>query len=1221
MKNYRDLYEQLINLLNQKILFLDGAMGTMLQRYKLSEEDFRGDRFADHELNLKGNNDILCLTRPDVISEIHEKYLEAGADIIETNTFNANAISQEDYQTQDLSYEMNLEAARIARAACDKFTDKPRFVAGSMGPTNQTASMSPDVNNPGFRKKYFEDFCKAYKEQASGLIDGGADILLIETITDTLNCKAAIFAINELCRERGIDNPPLMISGTVIDSSGRTLSGQTTEAFLNSISHAQNLLSVGLNCSLGPKQMRPFVEEMSSKAPYFLSIYPNAGLPNEFGGYDETPQDMVSVLKDYAESGFVNIVGGCCGTTEHHIKKFADTLIDSAPRSIHYLDPYLRLSGLEPLTIRPDSNFINIGERTNVAGSRKFARLIKEENFEEATQVARQQVENGAQIIDVNMDDAMLDAKESMISFLNIIAVDPDISRVPVMIDSSKWEVLEDGLKCIQGKGIVNSISLKEGEEEFKSHARTILDYGAAVIVMAFDEQGQATSFERKIEICERAYNILVDEVGFNPRDIIFDTNILTVATGIEEHNEYALNFIKAAQWIKENLPGAYVSGGVSNLSFSFRGNNKIREAMHSAFLFHAISAGMDMGIVNAGQLEVYDEIEPELLELVEDVILNRREDATERLIEYADKHKSDSNEKAQVKEEWRSLSLEERLGHALVKGILEYLDEDVNEALETYERPLDIIEQPLMNGMSRVGELFGSGKMFLPQVVKSARVMKKAVSILMPYLEDSLRSEAGSRKAGKILLATVKGDVHDIGKNIVSVVLSCNNYEVIDLGVMTPSELILETIKKEKVDIVGLSGLITPSLDEMVHVARELEREGYEIPLLIGGATTSKVHTAVKIDNNYSAPVVHVLDASLSVPVVSKLLNPEKQTGFSEGIIKEYSKLRDNHEKRQARKNLVSFEEAKANRMEFDAEKAIICRPKKLGKQVIENQDLSVLREYIDWTQFFITWEMKGKYPKIFDHQRYGEEAKRLFKDANDLLDSIIEKNSIQAKGVFGLFHANSIGEDIEVSGSSEKIVFHMLRQQSKKDKANLSLADFIAPVGTEDYIGFFAVSAGFGVKELADSFRDNHDDYNALMTEILADRLAEAFAEYLHKEVRENHWGYAKDDPDSIEDILRVKYTGIRPAPGYPSLPDHSEKIKLFDILGVQDKVGIELTESFMMLPAASVSGIYFAHPDSRYFPVGRIAEDQITDYASRKNLDKDYIEKMLQNNLAYK
>jgi 5-methyltetrahydrofolate--homocysteine methyltransferase len=1225
MKNYQELYNILSNTLAQRILFLDGAMGTMLQRYKLNEQDFRGDRFVDYQGNMKGNNDILCLTQPKIIQEIHEKYLEAGADIIETNTFNANAISQDDYSASDLVYEINYEAARIARLACEKFSDdKPRYVAGSMGPTNQTASMSPDVNNPGYRKKYFDDFVAAYKEQARGLIEGGADILLIETITDTLNCKAAIYAINELCHEMNIDIPPLMISGTVIDSSGRTLSGQTTEAFLNSIAHAKNLLSVGLNCSLGPKQMRPFVEEMSKKAPYYLSIYPNAGLPNEFGGYDESPRDMVDVLGEYAEAGFINIVGGCCGTTEQHIAEFQKTLKNAKSRQIPKIDKYLRLSGLEPLTIRQDSNFINIGERTNVAGSRKFARFIREEDYETATQVARQQVENGAQIIDVNMDDAMLDSVESMKAFLNTIAVDPDICRVPVMIDSSKWEVLEAGLKCIQGKGIVNSISMKEGEEIFKKQAETILNYGAAVIIMAFDELGQATSLERKTEICQRAYNILVNEVGFNPRDIIFDMNILTIATGIEEHNNYAVNFIEAARWIKENLPGAYISGGVSNLSFSFRGNNMIREAMHSAFLYHAIKAGMDMGIVNAGQLEVYDEIEPELLELVEDVILNRREDSTERLIEYSERHKGDSNEKEEKIEEWRSMPLEDRLSHALVKGILDYLDEDVNEALAKFDIPLEIIEQPLMNGMARVGELFGSGKMFLPQVVKSARVMKKAVSILLPYLEDSLTSGAGSGKAGKILLATVKGDVHDIGKNIVSVVLSCNNYEVIDLGVMTPSEVILETVKKEKVDIIGLSGLITPSLDEMVHVASELEREGYDIPLLIGGATTSKLHTAVRIDKNYSAPVVHVLDASLSVPVVSKLLKTEAKTDFTSGLNNEYTQLRENHEKRQATKSLISYEKARDNKFSFDAEKANITEPKHLGNQILKDVDLSILREYIDWTQFFITWEMKGKYPRIFDHPKFGEEAKKLFNDANELLDKIIAEKSIQAHGIFGIYKANSIGEDIEVNtGNGENVIFNMLRQQTKKDKANLSLADYIAPkeLGIDDYIGFFAVTAGFGVKALANLFRTNDDDYNALMSEILADRLAEAFAEYLHKEVRENHWGYSKDGSDSVEDLLRVKYSGIRPAPGYPSLPDHSEKIKLFDILHVQDNVGIELTESFMMMPAASVSGIYFAHPESRYFPVGRIAEDQVEDYSERNGKSKEKVEKMLQNNLAYK
>jgi len=1218
--------------LEKRILILDGAMGTMLQRHKLSEKDFRSDRFKDHHLDIKGNNDLLSLTQPDIIRNIHRAYLDAGADIIETNTFNANGISQMDYDMQDLVYEINYESAKLAKEACLEYSEKdstrPRFVAGSIGPTNQTASMSRDVNNPAARNFYFDDFVKAYTTQINGLIDGGADILLIETVFDTLNCKAAIFAISRIFDQ----NPefskriPVMISGTIVDRSGRTLSGQTIEAFLTSISHTPNLLSIGLNCALGSEQMRPHIMELSEKAQCFTSLYPNAGLPNEFGEYDESAEFMANVVRSYADAGFLNIVGGCCGTTPTHIKAMADAVKDMTPRKLPSINKTLRLSGLEALNVRSDSNFINIGERTNVAGSRAFAKTILAGDFEKALEVSRQQVENGAQIIDVNMDEGMLDSEQAMTTFLNFIAAEPDIAKVPVMIDSSKWSVIEAGLKCLQGKGVVNSISLKEGEEEFKDHARKILQYGAAVVVMAFDEKGQAVTYDRKIEILERSYKILTEEIGFPANDIILDPNVLTVATGIDEHNEYAVNFIEATRWIKNNLPNAYVSGGISNISFSFRGNNTVREAMHACFLYHAIKAGLDMGIVNAGQLEIYEEIDKELLNLIEDVLFNRRADATERLTEFAESIKGKKEIKTKD-EEWRHYDLDKRLEYSLIKGFQDHLEEDLALALEKYDNPLEIIEKPLMSGMNVVGDLFGSGKMFLPQVVKSARVMKKAVSYLLPYIESALKSGERS-SAGKVLLATVKGDVHDIGKNIVGVVLSCNNYEVIDLGVMTPADKILDEAKKNGVDVIGLSGLITPSLDEMIHVAKEMKRTGMEVPLLIGGATTSRMHTAVKIAPEYDKPIIHVLDASKSVSVMNKLMDKNEKAAFVKEISDTYQTLRDSHQKKSLEKDYLSITEARKNKIDFDWSQVRIVKPKYSGVHVLENVSLDILRRYINWTEFFLIWELKGKYPAIFDNQKYGDEAKKLFEDANKLLDEIIEKKLLQANGVFGIFPANTISyDDIELYSNENRdgivSIFHTLRQQSKKSNGpNLALADFIAPKdsGVIDYIGGFAVSAGFGADELAKEFQDKHDDYSSIMVKALADRLAEAFAEYLHEIVRKEYWGYASDENIALDDMLKVGYTGIRPAPGYPSLPDHTEKEILFKQLDAENKTGIKLTESFAMYPAASVSGIYFANPKASYFAVGKILRDQVEDYRKRKGISLKEAEKWLSPILAY-
>ena len=1219
--------KQFKEILTQRILVIDGAMGTMIQRHKLTEKDFRGERFKDHPYDLKGNNDLLSITQPEIIKAIHRAYFEAGADIIETNTFNGTSISQADYHAEHLAYEINFESAKIAKEVAAEFKkknpDKPRFVAGALGPTNKTLSLSPNVNDPGYRAVTFDEMVNAYYEQTRGLVDGGVDIILIETIFDTLNAKASIIAVQKYLDEKGIELP-LMISGTIVDQSGRTLSGQTVEAFFISTSHAKNLISIGLNCALGAKQMRPFVEDLSNISDKFISVYPNAGLPNEMGGYDETPQTMASVLEDFLASGFVNIVGGCCGTTPDHIKAISEIVKRHKPRIPKKQEPYLRLSGLEPVVLRPDSNFMNIGERTNVTGSKKFARLIKENNYDEALSVARDQVEGGAQVLDVNMDEGMLDSEAAMTKFLNLLEAEPDIAKLPIMIDSSKWSVIEAGLKCLQGKGIVNSISMKEGEDVFKEHARKVLSYGAAVIVMAFDEKGQADTFERRIEICKRAHKILTNEVGFAPQDIIFDPNILAIATGIEEHNNYAVNYLEATRWIKQNLPLAKVSGGVSNLSFSFRGNDTVREAMHSAFLFHAIKAGMDMGIVNAGQLEVYEEIPKELLEKVEDVILNRRSDATERLIEFAEtiKKKDKSEEK---KDEWRNLPVEERLKHALIKGIVDYIDEDVEEARLKFSQPLEVIEGPLMSGMNVVGDLFGAGKMFLPQVVKSARVMKKAVAILIPFIEAEKEKNQSTRERGKVLMATVKGDVHDIGKNIVGVVLGCNNYNVIDLGVMVHTEKILQTAIDEKADVIGLSGLITPSLDEMVHVAKEMERRGMKLPLLIGGATTSRIHTAVKISPNYSGAVIHVLDASRSVPVVSNLLNEneEERKKYVQLFKEEYNNLSEDYTKRKTDKNYISLEQARENRLKTDWKKASFKKPNEPGVTVLSNYPLSTLRKYIDWTPFFMTWELKGKYPSIFDDKNVGGEVKKLFDDANKLLDKIINEKLLTANGVVGLFPANTVGvDDIEVysdeSRSGVKRVLHTIRQQMQKSpgEPNIALADFIAPKenGVEDYIGMFAVTAGIGIEELVEEFEKDHDDYNSIMVKALADRLAEAFAEHLHELVRKEYWGYASDEKFSNEDLVKEKYIGIRPAPGYPAQPDHTEKPIIFSLLDAEKNTGIKLTESMAMYPAASVSGLYISHPEAKYFTVGKIGKDQVLDYHRRKGMSVDEIERWL-------
>jgi 5-methyltetrahydrofolate--homocysteine methyltransferase len=1233
-------------ILEERILVLDGAMGTMIQKYELTEKDFRGKRFADHPCDLRGNNDLLNITRPDVILAIHKEYLDAGSDIIETNTFSSNSISMVDYQMEDLCYELNYEGAKLAREAADEYTrkdpSKPRFVAGAIGPTTKLLSLSPDVNDPGFRAMTFDELAAAYEEQIRGLMEGGADILLIETITDTLNTKAGLFAADQYCKKTG-KRIPIMISGTITDASGRTLSGQTTEAFLNSVTHG-DLLSIGLNCALGAKEMRPYIEELADKSELFVSAYPNAGLPNEFGQYDESPEKMCAHVKDFLDHGFLNIVGGCCGTTPEHIKKIAEAAAKTKPRKRSKHEPFTRLSGLEPLVLTPLTNFVNIGERTNVTGSPKFAKLILAGDYEAALSVARQQVEGGAQIIDVNMDEGMLDSEAAMVKFLNLMMAEPDIAKLPIMIDSSKWSVIEAGLKCIQGKTIVNSISLKEGEEKFIEYASKIKSYGAATVVMAFDEDGQADSYERRIAICKRSYDILTKKLHFPAQDIIFDPNILTVATGLEEHNNYAVDFINATKWIKENLPLAKVSGGVSNISFSFRGNNTVREAMHSAFLYHAIKAGMDMGIVNAGMLEVYEEIPKDLLELVEDVLLNRRPDATERLVTYADSIKGNKKENIKEESEWRKTTVQERLKHSLVKGIIDFLDEDVEEARQQYDKPIQVIEGPLMDGMNVVGDLFGSGKMFLPQVVKSARVMKKAVAYLLPFIEaEKLKSgNTSSHSAGKILMATVKGDVHDIGKNIVGVVLACNNYEVIDLGVMVPANKIIEEAKKHHVDVIGLSGLITPSLDEMVHFAKEMEREEFKIPLLIGGATTSRIHTVVKIAPNYTGPAIHVNDASRSVTVVGNLLNKETKEKYIKDVADDYNKTREVYLAKQTDKHFVSIEEARRQKAKIDWNATTIATPQFTGNKVFEDFDLNELVPYIDWTPFFHTWELKGSYPKIFNDKTIGIEAKKLFDDAQQLLKKVVDEKLLKAKGVIGFYPANSVGDDIhlqvgsselrvesrklksEIENSKSEIVIHTLRQQVEKAKAEpyYALADFIAPkeTGKQDYFGGFAVTAGIGIEKLVEEFEKNHDDYNSIMIKAIADRLAEAFAEKMHELVRKEFWGYANDEHLSNEELIKEEYKGIRPAPGYPACPDHTEKRTLFDLLDAEKNAGIKLTESFAMYPAAAVSGFYFSHPDSRYFGLGKINKDQVEDYARRKGMSIEEAERWLSPNLGY-
>jgi 5-methyltetrahydrofolate--homocysteine methyltransferase len=1217
-------------LLHERILILDGAMGTMIQQRKLDEAAFRGERFKDWTKDLKGHNDLLNLTQPSVIEEIHRQYLEAGADIIETNTFNSQAISLIDYKMETLGYELSkagAECAKRAVAAVQRAQPgRHCFVAGAIGPTTKTSSISTDVNSPAARGTTYEELVKAYGEQVHGLLDGGADLLLVETIFDTLNAKAAFFAIQQAFAS-GARRVPIMASVTFIQAgSNRGVTGQTVEAFWNSISHVP-LLSVGMNCALGPKEMRPLIEELSQIAPIHISAHPNAGLPNPLlpTGFPETPETLAPQLREWAENGWLNIVGGCCGTTPAHIRCIADAVRGVKPHAISMVEPYTRLSGLEAVTIRPDSNFVNIGERTNVTGSPAFAKLILAGDYESALSVARQQVEGGAQIVDVNMDEGMLDSEAAMEKFLRLVASEPDICKVPIMVDSSRWEVLETGLKNIQGKAIVNSVSLKEGEQKFIDQATLVRRYGAAVVVMAFDEKGQADTLKRKKEICARSYKILTEQVGFSPQDIIFDPNILTVATGIEEHNNYAVNFIEATRWIKQNLPGAKVSGGISNISFSFRGNNVVREAMHAAFLYHAIKAGLDMGIVNAGQLAVYEEIPKDLLELVEDVLLNRRPDATERLVSFAETVKAKG--KVAVKDDaWRQATVEERLSHALVKGITDYIDQDTEEARQKYAKPLEVIEGPLMAGMSVVGDLFGSGKMFLPQVVKSARVMKKAVAYLMPFMEEEKKRSGNFQSQGKVLLATVKGDVHDIGKNIVGVVLGCNNYEVIDLGVMVPCEKILAAARENNANIIGLSGLITPSLDEMVHVAKEMTREGFDVPLLIGGATTSKAHTAVKIAPSYEPGVVHVLDASRAVGVVGSLVSQTQRQGFVKQVKDDYERMRQSHHDRGA-KPLLSIALARAHRFKSDWESVDIPVPTALGVQPIVDQSLGELIPYIDWSPFFHTWELKGRYPTIFEDPTVGPKAKELYDDARHLLDEIVKKRLLTAKGVYGFFAAASIGDDIElyvdVSRKTTVTTIHHLRQQSEKPagQCNLSLADYVAPKdsGRQDYVGAFAVTAGIGLDELCKRFDKDHDDYNSIMAKSLADRLAEAFAECLHKRVREE-WGYGKNEQLTSDDLIRERYRGIRPAPGYPACPDHTEKRLLFDLLQVEKHTGITLTESYAMWPAASVSGFYVSHPDARYFAVGKIGKDQVEDYAHRKGMDLRTVERWLSPNLNY-
>ena len=1238
-----DASEALTALLGERILVIDGAMGTMIQGHQLGESDYRGERFADWDSEVRGNSDLLSLTQPDIIRSIHREYLESGADIVATNTFSAQRISQADYGMEDLAYELNYESARLAREAADAVTgsdeSRPRFVAGGLGPTNRTASISPDVNDPGFRNITFEQLVEAYTEQASGLVDGGADLLLVETIFDTLNAKAAIFALETLFEERE-RRWPVIVSGTITDASGRTLSGQVTEAFWNSVRHARPL-AIGLNCALGAAEIRPYLAELSRIADCFISCYPNAGLPNEFGEYDETPDQMSAVLSEFTGAGLINLVGGCCGTTPAHISRIADVIDGATPREPAKPEPAMRLSGLEPLNITEDSLFVNIGERTNITGSARFRNLIKANDYDTALSVAGQQVEAGAQVIDVNMDEGMIDGVAAMDRFTKLIASEPDISRVPVMVDSSKWEVIEAGLRCIQGKPIVNSISMKEGEEKFREQARLVRKYGAAAVVMAFDEQGQADDLERRKEICGRAYKILVDEIGFPAEDIIFDPNCFALATGIEEHANYGVDFIEATRWIKENLPGALVSGGISNASFSFRGNNPVREAIHSVFLFHAIQAGLDMGIVNAGALVVYDEIEPELRERIEDVVLNRRPDAAERLLEIAEKHRGSGEAQEVATLEWRSLPIGERITHALVKGLDAHVEEDTEELRAEIEarggRPIEVIEGPLMDGMNVVGDLFGSGKMFLPQVVKSARVMKKAVAYLIPFIEqeklDNPQYATAKDTNGTIVMATVKGDVHDIGKNIVGVVLQCNNYEVIDLGVMVPAQKILDKAKEVGADLIGLSGLITPSLDEMVHFASEMERQNFTIPLLIGGATTSRAHTAVKVTPRYKGPVLWVKDASRSVPVAAALLSEERRGKLLAETEADYDSLRKRHAAKNERP-MVSLDDARGNRTPIDwsayepLAPAMVTGEEGSNIRVFEDYDLAELREYIDWQPFFNAWEMKGKFPDILNNPATGETARKLYDDAQEMLDRMIKEKWVTANGVIGFFPANAVGDDIELYRDSERsevlTTLHNLRQQGQHREGvpNRSLGDYVAPkeTGLPDHVGAFAVTAGLGGQDKIKEFKDELDDYSAILLESLSDRLAEAFAERLHQRVRMELWGY---DPDEDLDNLALigeRYTGIRPAPGYPACPEHTEKRTLWALLDVEKNTGMELTDSMAMWPGASVSGFYFSHPESQYFVVGRLARDQVESYAERKGWTLEEAERWLSSNLGY-
>ncbi|MGG5289537.1 methionine synthase [Pseudomonas shirazensis] len=1219
--------------LNERILILDGGMGTMIQSYRLEEHDYRGTRFADWPSDIKGNNDLLLLTQPDIIAAIEKAYLDAGADILETNTFNATQISQADYGMEALAYEMNLEGARIARQVADAKTletpDKPRFVAGVLGPTSRTCSISPDVNDPGYRNVTFDELVENYIESTRGLIAGGADLILIETIFDTLNAKAAIFAVQQVFEDDGIELP-IMISGTITDASGRTLSGQTTEAFWNSVRHAKPI-SVGLNCALGAKDLRPYLEELSTKADTHVSAHPNAGLPNAFGEYDETPAEMAEVVEEFAASGFLNIIGGCCGTTPGHIQAIAEAVAKYPPRVIPEIAKACRLSGLEPFTIDRQSLFVNVGERTNITGSAKFARLIREENYTEALEVALQQVEAGAQVIDINMDEGMLDSQAAMVRFLNLIAGEPDISRVPIMIDSSKWEVIEAGLKCIQGKGIVNSISMKEGVDAFKHHARLCKRYGAAVVVMAFDELGQADTAARKREICQRSYDILVNEVGFPAEDIIFDPNIFAVATGIEEHNNYAVDFIEACAFIRDHLPHALTSGGVSNVSFSFRGNNPVREAIHSVFLYHAIQNGLTMGIVNAGQLEIYDEIPPALREKVEDVVLNRTPEGTDALLAIADDYKGGGATKEVENEEWRSLPVGKRLEHALVKGITAFIVEDTEECRQLATRPIEVIEGPLMSGMNVVGDLFGAGKMFLPQVVKSARVMKQAVAHLIPFIEAEKGDKPEAK--GKILMATVKGDVHDIGKNIVGVVLGCNGYDIVDMGVMVPAEKILQTAREQKCDIIGLSGLITPSLDEMVHVAREMQRQDFHLPLMIGGATTSKAHTAVKIEPKYSNDaVIYVTDASRAVGVATQLLSKELKPEFVERTRLDYIEVRERTANRSARTERLSYAQAIAAKPKYDWATYTPAVPSFTGVKVLEDIDLRTLAEYIDWTPFFISWDLAGKFPRILTDEVVGEAATALYQDAREMLDKLINEKLISARAVFGFWPANQVADDdIEVYAADGQPLakLHHLRQQTIKPdgKPNLSLADFVAPKdsGVTDYVGGFITTAGIGAEEVAKAYQDKGDDYSSIMVKALADRLAEACAEWLHEQVRKDYWGYARDEHLDNEALIKEQYSGIRPAPGYPACPDHTEKETLFRLLdgtaiGETGQSGVFLTEHFAMFPAAAVSGWYFAHPKAQYFAVGKIDKDQVERYSERKGQALNVTERWLAPNLGY-